>query len=108
MAERATSQLWRGNARRGQLARRYPVRHEGKRYELWVAWRQGLDADTYDYWIRAMLARTEARRPSGGPRYEVIEKHIERLRSEEQRQQALDGVPREFGRAGGLAHGPEG
>jgi len=74
---------------RGQLARRYPFRHEGKRYELWVAWRQGLDADTYDYWIRAMLARTEARRRSGGPRYEVIEKHIERLRSEEQRQQAL-------------------
>ncbi|HBP68274.1 MAG TPA: ATPase, partial [Alcanivorax sp.] len=31
---------------RGQLARRYPFRHEGKRYELWVAWRQGLDADT--------------------------------------------------------------
>ena len=31
----------------------HPFRHEGKRYELWVAWRQGLDADTYDYWICA-------------------------------------------------------
>ncbi len=74
---------------RGQLARRYPFRHEGKRYELSVAWRQGLDADTYDYWIRAMLARTEAPGRSGGPRYEVIEKHVEKLRNEEQRQQAL-------------------
>ena len=74
---------------RGQLARRYPFRHEGRRYELWVAWRQGLDADTYDYWIRAMLSRTEARGRNTGPRYEVIEKHVEKLRNEEQRQQAL-------------------
>ncbi|ASK35629.1 CHASE2 domain-containing protein [Alloalcanivorax mobilis] len=74
---------------RGPLARRYPFRHEGKRYELWVVWRQGLDADTYDYWIRAMLARTENRRSQQGPRFEVMEKHVERLRDEEQRQQAL-------------------
>lgn len=74
---------------RGQLSRRYPFRHDGKRHELWVVWRQGLDADTYDYWIRAMLARTETRRRGGGPRYEVVEQHVERLRFEEQRQQAL-------------------
>lgn len=74
---------------RGPLARRYPFRHDGKRYDLWVGWRQGLDADTYDYWIRAMLARTENRRDPGGRRYEVMEKHVQRLRDEEQRQQAL-------------------
>ena len=74
---------------RGPLARRYPFRHDGQRYELWVCWRQGLDADTYDYWIRAMLARTESRRGLDPPRFEVMEKHVQRLRDEEQRQQAL-------------------
>ena len=74
---------------RGQLSRRYPFRHDGKRYELTVVWRQALDADTYDYWIRAMLARTETHQAGIGPRYEVLEKHIERLRREEHRQQAL-------------------
>jgi signal transduction histidine kinase len=74
---------------RGPLARRYPFRHDGQRYELWVCWRQGLDADTYDYWIRAMLARTESRRGLDAPRFEVMEKHVQKLRDEEQRQQAL-------------------
>ena len=52
-----------------------------------MAWRQGRDADTYDYWIRAMLARTGARRPSGGPRQAVNEKRIKRLRTEGERQE---------------------
>ncbi len=73
----------------GPLSRRYPFRHDGRRHELGVVWDQDQDADTYDYWIRAMLARIETRSRSRGPRYEVIEQHVERLRSEEQRQQAL-------------------
>lgn len=73
----------------GPLARRYPFRHDGRRHDLRVVWYEELEADTYDYWIRAMLARTETRRRSGGPRYEVIEQHVAQLRFEEQRQQAL-------------------
>ncbi|EKF73707.1 sensory box histidine kinase PhoR [Alcanivorax hongdengensis A-11-3] len=73
----------------GPLARRYVFKLDGVRYQLGLIWRQALDADTYDYWVRAMLVRTRNRTPVSGPRYEVLEKHIDRLRREEQRQEAL-------------------
>lgn len=71
------------------MARQYRFRHDGRRYELDLVWEQALHADTYDYWVRAMLVRTRTRAPNVGPRYEVLEKHIERLRREEERQEAL-------------------
>ncbi|MEQ3724593.1 CHASE2 domain-containing protein [Alcanivorax sp.] len=74
---------------KGALARQYRFRHEGRRYELDLVWDQALHADTYDYWVRAMLVRIRTRAPNVGPRYEVLEKHIERLRREEERQEAL-------------------
>ncbi|MAX54819.1 MAG: ATPase [Alcanivoracaceae bacterium] len=74
---------------KGALARQYRFRHEGKRYELDVVWKQALDADTYDYWVRAMLVRVRSHQPLAGPRYEVLENHIERLQREEERQEAL-------------------
>ena len=74
---------------KGALARQYHFKHDGRRYELDLVWHQALHADTYDYWIRAMLVRIRSRKPNVGPRYEVLEKHIDRLRREEERQEAL-------------------
>ncbi len=82
--EALSAQQWKGS-----LARQYRFRHEGRRFELQVVWHQGLDADTYDYWVNAMLVRIRSGVPSAGPRYEVLENHIERLRREEERQEAL-------------------
>ncbi|HBC18689.1 MAG TPA: ATPase, partial [Alcanivorax sp.] len=74
---------------KGSLARQYRFKHEGRRYELDLVWHQALHADTYDYWVRAMLVRVRTHAPTVGPRYEVLEKHIDRLRREEARQEAL-------------------
>ena len=74
---------------KGALARQYRFKHEGRRYELDLVWHQALQADTYDYWVRAMLVRIRTDAPTMGPRYEVLEKHIDRLRREEARQEAL-------------------
>lgn len=74
---------------KGTLARQYRFKHEGRRYELDLVWHQALQADTYDYWVRAMLVRVRTHAPTVGPRYEVLEKHIDRLRREEARQEAL-------------------
>lgn len=74
---------------RGPLARQYRFHQGGRHYELDLVWPEAVQADTYDYWVRAMLVRTRSRARDMGSRYEVLEKHIDKLRREEERQEAL-------------------
>ena len=87
-AERGGEQLHDGDWQ-SQVARHYSFNLDGMRYDLDLVWDTQLNADTYDYWVRAMLVRIRNRNTTVGPRYEVLEKHIDRLRREEQRQEAL-------------------
>lgn len=77
------------SAWQGELVRHYNFKLQERRYHLDIAWHQTAEADAYDYWVKAMLVRLRSRPARPETRYEVLENHIDRLRTEEERQEAL-------------------
>lgn len=75
---------WQGNR-----ARYYNLLSGGQRYELGLLWEEGDPAPAHEQWVRAMVARCEQASSDDEVHYDVVEDHIERVRAQELRQQAL-------------------
>src|SRR5690606_16379874 len=75
---------WEGNR-----ARYYNNVSGGQRYELGLSCDEEGTAPSHEQWVRAMVARCEQSSAEDEVHYDVVEDHIERVRAQELRQQAL-------------------
>ena len=79
-----SERTWQGNR-----ARYYNILAGNQRYELGLVWEEGGPAPAHEQWVRAMVARCEETLATDEGHYDVVEDHIERVRAQELRQQAL-------------------
>ncbi|WP_223424654.1 CHASE2 domain-containing protein [Alcanivorax limicola] len=73
----------------GDRARYYELTSEGQQYELAVVWQDNEPTPAREQWLRAMVARCNVPAENHEQYYDVVESHIERVRAQELRQQAL-------------------
>lgn len=77
------------HAWQSERARFYELISEGQRYELAVVWNESEPTPAREQWLRAMLSRAEVMPEDMEQYYDVVESHIERVRAQDLRQQAL-------------------
>jgi len=70
-------------------ARFYPFVHDNRPVELQLLWRQNSPTASQEQWVNAMLSRCEDSAETDQHSFDFLEAQISRVRTQEQRQQAL-------------------